>query len=84
MPNSGHIIGILHGNACVMDDYNAKLELMNDELNKAQIINNSIVEGASDYVYQLDVVNDTCTFSLIWVNSHNLGSFPVNCNCIIP
>lgn len=33
------------------------------ELERAQLINNLILEGSTDYIYQLDLEKDRCTFS---------------------
>lgn len=46
-----------------MREYEQHLEKVIKELNHAKIVNELIVEGASDYIYQLDLVNNVCTFS---------------------
>lgn len=46
-----------------MREYEEHLGEVIKELNHAKIVNELIVEGASDYIYQLDLINDVCTFS---------------------
>lgn len=46
-----------------MREYEQHLEDMIRKLRHAQMVNELIVEGASDYIYQLDLVNNICTFS---------------------
>lgn len=46
-----------------MREYEQHLEEVIKELNHAKTVNELIVEGASDYIYQLDLVNNRCTFS---------------------
>lgn len=44
-------------------EYDQHMEQIVQQLRHTQMINDLTVEGASDYVYQLDVVNNICTFS---------------------
>lgn len=46
-----------------MREYEQHLEDVIKKLRHTQMVNELIVEGASDYIYQLDLVNDVCTFS---------------------
>lgn len=46
-----------------MREYEQHLEDVIKKLRHTQMVNELIVEGASDYVYQLDLVNNVCTFS---------------------
>lgn len=46
-----------------MREYEQHLEDVIKKLRHAQMVNELIVEGASDYIYQLDLVNNICTFS---------------------
>lgn len=44
-------------------EFEEQLNSTINELQKAKAINELILEGSSDYIYQLDVVNNICTFS---------------------
>ncbi len=44
-------------------EYDRHLEAVVQQLRKAQTVNELILEGASDYVYQIDLMNNVCTFS---------------------
>ena len=46
-----------------MREYEEHLEKVIQQLKHVQMVNQLTVEGASDYVYQLDLVNNICTFS---------------------
>ena len=46
-----------------MREYEQHLEQVIQQLEQSQKINELTLEGASDYVYQLDLVNNVCTFS---------------------
>lgn len=46
-----------------MREYEQHLEEIIKELNHAKTVNELIVEGSTDYIYQLDLVNNMCTFS---------------------
>ena len=44
-------------------EYEEHLEQVIQKLRHAQTVNELILEGASDYIYQLDLINNVCTFS---------------------
>lgn len=44
-------------------EYDMHMEEVVQKLGFAQTVNELIVEGACDYIYQLDLVNNICTFS---------------------
>lgn len=46
-----------------MREYEQHLESVIQQLEHSQKVNELTLEGASDYVYQLDLVNNVCTFS---------------------
>ena len=46
-----------------MREYEQHLEQVIQQLKHSQMVNELTLEGASDYVYQLDLVNNVCTFS---------------------
>lgn len=46
-----------------MREYEQHLEKVIQQLKHSQMVNELTLEGASDYVYQLDLVNNECTFS---------------------
>ncbi|MBE5970940.1 MAG: EAL domain-containing protein [Lachnoclostridium sp.] len=46
-----------------MREYEQHLEQVIQQLKHTQLINELTLEGASDYVYQLDLLTNTCTFS---------------------
>ncbi len=46
-----------------MREYEEHLEKVIQQLKHVQMVNELTVEGASDYVYQLDFMNNVCTFS---------------------
>lgn len=46
-----------------MREYEQHLEQVIQQLKHTQLVNELTVEGASDYIYQLDLVNNVCTFS---------------------
>ncbi len=56
-------IGICSTSFDLMYEHDQRLSSIIDQLEKAQQINQLILEGSTDYVYQLDLVNNTCTFS---------------------
>lgn len=63
MENCQEILGHISVDYEPMREYEEHLEEVIKELNRAKTVNELIVEGASDYIYQLDLVNDVCTFS---------------------
>lgn len=44
-------------------EYDQHLEQVIHELRHAKTVNELILEGSSDYIYQLDLINNVCTFS---------------------
>jgi len=46
-----------------MREYEQHLEQVIQQLKHTQKVNELTIEGASDYIYQLDIVNNVCTFS---------------------
>lgn len=61
--NCKEILGHISVDYEPMREYEEHLEEVIKELNHAKTVNELIVEGASDYIYQLDLVNNVCTFS---------------------
>lgn len=58
-----YILGIGHLNFDLTYEYNLQLEETVRQLRRAESVNQLILEGSTDYIYQLDLVNDVCTFS---------------------
>ena len=63
LKNSEDLFGYISIDYEPMREYEQHLEDMIKQLRHAQMVNELIVEGASDYIYQLDLVNNICTFS---------------------
>lgn len=63
LENDQRILGFLSVDYESTKEYNQNLEEIIRKLEHAQMINNLTLEGSSDYVYQLDIVNNICTFS---------------------
>ena len=59
----GMALGICHINFDLMHEYDERMEDVIQQLKHAQSINQLILEGSTDYIYQLDLVNNVCTFS---------------------
>lgn len=59
----GYVACLMFENEELTDLYEKQKGDVYEELKKAQMINNLIIDGASDYVYQLDLVKNRCTFS---------------------
>lgn len=57
------VLGFLSVDYDPTKEYEQHLEEIIAQLQHAQTINELTLEGASDYIYQLDVVNNVCTFS---------------------
>lgn len=62
-PPSSYILGIVHLSYDLIHDYKDQLNDVVTRLEHAQNINQLILEGSTDYIYQLDLVNNMCTFS---------------------
>lgn len=58
-----YIVGMLNVNYEVTDEYQKLLDDVTSQRNQAQSINQLILEGSTDYIYHLDLVNDICNFS---------------------
>lgn len=63
IPEQGKALGICHMNFDVMHERDQQMEEVIQQLRQAQIVNQLILEGSTDYIYQLDLVNNVCTFS---------------------
>lgn len=59
----GYILGIGHLNFDLTHEHNLQLEETIRQLRQAESINQLILEGSTDYIYHLDLVNNICTFS---------------------
>ncbi len=59
----GMLLGFFSVDDEPVREYEKYMEQMIQKLQRAQDVNQLILEGASDYIYQLDVVNNICTFS---------------------
>ncbi len=57
------ILGLVHLSYELLHEYKSDLAQIVAELERAQSINQLILEGSTDYIYQLDLVNNVCTFS---------------------
>lgn len=62
-PPSSYILGIVHLSYDLIHNYKDQLNDVVTRLEHAQNINQLILEGSTDYIYQLDLVNNMCTFS---------------------
>lgn len=58
-----YLLGFLSIDYVPIQEYEQHLENVIQQLKHAQSVNELILEGATDYIYQLDVANDVCTFS---------------------
>lgn len=63
LKNKKEFLGFLSIDYEPMREYEQHLDQIIEQLRHTQLVNELMVEGASDYVYQLDLVNNTCTFS---------------------
>lgn len=63
LKNRPVIFALVHLAYELMHEYQENLNQVIDKLEKAQTINQLILEGSTDYVYQLDLVKNVCTFS---------------------
>lgn len=59
----GMAVGICHINYDLMHEYDQRMEDIIHQLKHVQSVNQLILEGSTDYIYQLDLVNNVCTFS---------------------
>ncbi len=63
LENSRFLLGFLSIDYEPIQEYEQSLENMIKEMKHAQNVNELILEGAADYIYQMDLVKNTCTFS---------------------
>lgn len=63
LPGRPFILGLIHLNYEMIHEYKERLDALFNQLEEAQRVNQLVLEGSTDYIYQLDLVNDTCTFS---------------------
>lgn len=63
LENSRFLLGFLSIDYEPIQEYEQALESMIKEMKHAQDVNELILEGAADYIYQMDLVKNTCTFS---------------------
>ena len=63
LPQPGLAVGICHINYDLMHEYDQRMEDVIQQLKHAQSVNQLTLEGSTDYIYQLDLVNNVCTFS---------------------
>lgn len=62
-PKNPFVLGIVHLSYDLTRDYRHQLDEIIAKLEHAQNVNQLILEGSTDYIYQLDLVNNICTFS---------------------
>lgn len=63
IPNQPYVLGMVYLCYGMMHEHKLHLDQVIKQLEQAQNINQLILEGSTDYIYQLDLVNNTCTFS---------------------
>lgn len=63
IPGRQFIVGMAFPCYEPFNQYERRLESIVGQLEEAQIINQLILEGSTDYIYQLDLINNVCTFS---------------------
>lgn len=63
LPGCQELLGHISVDYEPTKEYENHLKQMIQKLRHAQTVNELILEGASDYIYQLDVINNICTFS---------------------
>ncbi|MDO4272413.1 MAG: EAL domain-containing protein [Eubacteriales bacterium] len=63
IPDKSVILGIVHLSYELMHEYQHHLDSIITKLEETQNINQLILEGSTDYIYHLDLVNNICTFS---------------------
>lgn len=62
-PDAEQIFGLVHLSYDLLHEYQNQLDRVVSKLEHAQCVNQLILEGSTDYIYQLDIVNNVCTFS---------------------
>lgn len=63
IPSRPLIFSVIHLAYELKHEYQNTLNHTIEQLRKAQMINQLILEGSTDYIYQLDLIHNTCTFS---------------------
>lgn len=63
IPNRPLILSIVHLSYELMHEYKNNMDNVIAKLEESQSINQLILEGSTDYIYQLDLINNICTFS---------------------
>lgn len=63
IPECDAILGHVSADYDALKEYEQHMQDVITELKHTQMINELTMEGASDYIYQLDLVNNVCTFS---------------------
>lgn len=63
IPNQPYVLGTVYLCYGMMHEHKMHLDELLNQLEQAQNINQLILEGSTDYIYQLDLVNNICTFS---------------------
>lgn len=58
-----YLLGFLSIDYAPIQEYEQELETVIRRMQHIQNVNELVLEGAADYIYQLDVVNNVCTFS---------------------
>ncbi len=63
LEEEGYLLGFLSVDYESGQEYEENLQQAVRQLQHVRSVNELILEGATDYIYQLDVVNNVCTFS---------------------
>lgn len=58
-----YLLGFLSIDYEPIQEYEQELENTIKEMKRIQAVNDLVLEGAADYIYQLDIVKNICTFS---------------------
>lgn len=73
-PGRPYIVGMVYLCFDMMNDFKQHMDSLVQQLQEMQDINQLILEGSTDYIYQLDVVNNICTFSSKAMDVINIDS----------
>lgn len=63
IPGKPYIVCVVRLCHEMMHEYKKHLSKVIEELERAQNVNRLILEGSTDYIYQLDLIENVCTFS---------------------
>lgn len=63
IPDTPLLLGLVHLCYDLMHEYKSNLDCVVEKLKESQVVNQLILEGSTDYIYQLDLVKNVCTFS---------------------